>query len=103
MSHPSFIPVPDDTAHAGDGVDRRGPKPKPTTIHVNEQPVAMPDDHATGLQIKEQAIAQGVRIELDFQLVEELENGRTRNVGNDDEVKLKNKSRFLANDGDDNS
>lgn len=80
-----------------------GPKAKPTTIHVNERPVDMPDDRATGLEIKQQAIRHGVQIQVDFELVEELENGRTKNVGNDDEVKLKKSSRFLANDGDENS
>ncbi|MCW2993601.1 MAG: hypothetical protein JWQ18_1096 [Conexibacter sp.] len=80
-----------------------GPKPKPTTIHVNEKRVHMPDDHATGLQIKQHAISEGLNIQVDFELVEELENGRTKNVGNDDEVKLKETSRFLANDGDENS
>jgi hypothetical protein len=83
--------------------DGHGPKPKPTTILVNEQPVHMPDDHATGLEIKQHAIDAGVKIEIDFILVEELKNGRTQNVGNDDEIKLKGSSRFTANDGDDNS
>lgn len=86
------------TDHGG-----HGPKPKPTTIHVNEQPVHMPDDHATGLAIKQRAIDAGVKIEIDFVLVEELKDGRTKNIGNDDEIKLKDSSRFLANDGDDNS
>lgn len=86
-----------------DDRDQHGPKPKPTTVHVNEQPVRMPDDHATGLEIKEHAIASGLNIQVDFELVEELKNGRTKNVGNDDEVKLKESSRFLANDGDENS
>ena len=71
-----------------------GPKPKPTTIHVNEKPVDMPDDHATGLEIKQAAIRQGVQIQPDFELVEELENGRTKNIGNDDEVKLKKSSQI---------
>jgi hypothetical protein len=104
MPHPSSMPVPDDAddlheEHGGG----QGPKPKPVSSHDNEQPVAMPDDHATGLEIKQRAIDAGVSIELDFVLVEELENGRTKNIADGDEVKLKAKSRFLANDGDDNS
>ena len=96
---PQPVSIPDrPAAERGDK-----PKLKPVTIHVNEHPVSMPDDHATGSEIKQQAILQGVQIQPDFTLVEELDNGRTQNVGNNDEVKLKKTSRFLANDGDDNS
>lgn len=73
------------------------------TVHVNEQPVQLSAHRVTGLQIKEAAIAAGVAIELDFTLVEELPNGRTRVVGNDDTITVTDKSRFLANAGDDDS
>ena len=72
-------------------------------ITVNEKPVTVIGPKVTGLQIKEAAIAQGVQIGLDFQLSEELANGRTRIVGDADEVTVNKKSRFDAVAGDDNS
>lgn len=73
------------------------------TIHVNERPVAVDDRRLTGLEIKQAAIDAGVAIELDFILVEELRDGQTRVVGDRDEVRVNRRSRFLANDGDDDS
>lgn len=78
--------------------------PKDTiTVHVNEQPVKLPDDDETGADIKRAAIAQGVPIQADFILVEELGHDRTRVIGDYDCVHVTKKTRFLANDGDDNS
>jgi Multiubiquitin len=73
------------------------------TVHVNERPVRLPSRRVTGLEVKEQAISQGVPIQLDFILVEELEGGRTRTIGDGDQVHVTDRTRFLANDGDDNS
>jgi hypothetical protein len=73
------------------------------TVHVNERPVHLPKHHLTGLEIKQDAIAQGLPIQPDFILVEELEHGRTKTIGNSDPVHVTEHSRFLANDGDDNS
>ena len=42
------------------------------TIHVNNRPVSLPGPIATGLQIKQSAISQGVTIQANFQLLEEL-------------------------------
>jgi hypothetical protein len=72
-------------------------------ITVNEQPVTVIGSKVSGLQIKEAAIAQGVQIGLDFQLSEELPNGRTRIVGDGDIVTVNKHSRFDAVAGDDNS
>jgi hypothetical protein len=72
-------------------------------ITVNEKPVTVTGPKITGLQIKEAAIAQGVQIGLDFQLSEELPNGRTRIVGDADTVTVNKNSRFDAVAGDDNS
>ena len=72
-------------------------------IRVNEQPVTMTGPKVTGLQIKEAAIAQGVNIGLDFQLSEELPNGRRRIVGDNDPVTINKNSVFDAVAGDDNS
>jgi hypothetical protein len=73
------------------------------TVHVNERRVALPAHETTGLNIKEAAIAQGVPIELDFILVAELGNDRTKPITDTDRVHVTDHSRFLANDGDDNS
>lgn len=73
------------------------------TITVNEQLVEIPGPKATGLQIKQAAIAQGVKIDLGFVLTEELPNHRTRIVGDSDEVTINKRSRFVAVAPDDNS
>ncbi len=74
-----------------------------TTITVNESPVSINGPRVTGRQIKEAAIAAGVAIGLDFMLTEELPNGRSRVVGDDDVVTVNKNSRFDAVAGDDNS
>lgn len=79
------------------------PAHQAVTVHVNERPVRLPARLVTGLEVKEQAIAQGVPIQLDFILVEELEGGRTKTIGDPDAVHVSDRTRFLANDGDDNS
>jgi hypothetical protein len=79
------------------------PRPHPVKIHVNRKPVVVPQHEVTGLEIKEVAIAQGVKVELSFQLSEELGHHQTRIVGNDDIVHVQEGSRFLAVHGDDNS
>jgi hypothetical protein len=76
---------------------------KQITIHVNERAVPVDDRRLMGVEIKQAAIDAGVRIELDFILVEELRDGQTRVVGDRDEVRVNRHSRFLANDGDDDS
>ena len=78
-------------------------KAHPVDVHVNERPVQLPDRTVTGAQIKHAAIAQGVPIQPDFVLVEELGNDRTKVIGDHDTVRVNKHSRFLANDGDDNS
>jgi hypothetical protein len=72
-------------------------------ITVNEKPVTVIGPKVTGLQIKEAAVAQAVQIGLDFQLSEELPNGRTRIVGDTDTVTVNKHSKFDAVAGDDNS
>ena len=72
-------------------------------ITVNEKPVMVSGPKVTGLQIKEAAIAQSVQIGLDFQLSEELANGRTRIVGDAEPIPVNKNSRFDAVAGDDNS
>ncbi|MFF5039902.1 MULTISPECIES: multiubiquitin domain-containing protein [Streptomyces] len=73
------------------------------TITVNNKTVEVIGPRVTGLQIKEAAIAQGVQIELDFQLSQELPSGETRIVGDTDVVTVNKNSVFTAVAGDDNS
>ena len=73
------------------------------TIVVNEVPVEIEGPKTTGLRIKEEAIAQGLEIQLDFVLSEELPNGRTQIIGDCDEVTINKNSRFVAIPNDDNS
>lgn len=79
-------------------------KPKPAVaITVNKQPVLIDGPRVTGLQIKEAAIAQGVAIQISFQLSEELGDRQRRIVGDDDVVAVHKGSKFFAVAGDDNS
>lgn len=72
-------------------------------IQVNGKQVRMTERHATGLQIKEAAIAQGVAIGLDFVLSEELGNHKARVVRDDETVTLRLHQEFVATAPDDNS
>ena len=72
-------------------------------ITVNTKPVRIPGPKATGLQIKEAAIAQGVQIELSFQLSEKLGEHKTKIVGNTDTVTVHEGAVFVAVADDDNS
>lgn len=74
-----------------------------TTVTVNEQPVQLEGKTATGAQIKDAAIAQGVHIQPNFELQEELPNGTSRVVGDNDVVRLRPHLRFTAIAHDDNS
>lgn len=81
-----------------------GKPPVNINIEVNEQSVLMHERKPTGLEIKQAAIVAGVRIEEDFILVEEIgQGGHTKIIGDQDEVPIKDGSRFTANDGDDDS
>lgn len=78
-------------------------KPKIIEIEVNGKPVEMTKDEATGLAIKEAAIAQGVNIQVGFMLQQELPNGSSKVVGNEDIVQVRKHLRFTAIAPDDNS
>jgi len=75
----------------------------PVTVFVNDQPVILPGHLETGAEIKTAAIAQGVLIQPNFVLLEELPNGTSRNVGDGDKVHLRDHLRFAALAPDDNS
>jgi hypothetical protein len=78
-------------------------KPHTVIVSVNEQPVKLHGHKATGSEIKAAAIAQGVLIQQNFVLQEELPNGTSRVVGDNDEVHLREHLRFTAIAPDDNS
>ncbi len=73
------------------------------TVTVNEQPVKLVGDSATGAHIKTAAIHQGVHIEQNFVLQEELPNGTSKVIGDEDLVRLREHLRFTAIAPDDNS
>jgi Multiubiquitin len=72
-------------------------------VSVNEQPVKLQGHKATGAQIKAAAIAQRVQIQQNFVLQEELPNGTSRVIGDNDEVQLRAHLKFTAIAPDDNS
>ena len=76
---------------------------KTVTIEVNGHKVDMPAGPATGLEIKEAAIKQGVNIQLNFVLQVQLPNGSAKIVGADDKVALSEYLMFTAIAADDNS
>jgi Multiubiquitin len=73
------------------------------TVTVNEQPVKLEGNTATGSEIKAAAIKQGVQIQQNFVLQEELPNGTSRIVGDNETVHLRAHLRFTAIAPDDNS
>ena len=73
------------------------------TVLVNEQPVVLDKGTATGAVIKSAAKSQGVHIELNFVLLEELPNGTSKTIGDNDSVNLHEHLRFAAIAPDDNS
>lgn len=75
----------------------------PIPILVNEQDVRMVDATVTGAQIKVAAIAQGVHIQQNFMLIEELPNGTSRKIADSETVKLRPHMKFTAIAPDDNS
>lgn len=72
-------------------------------IVVNRQPVSVEGPKATGRQIKEAAIGQGVNIELSFQLSEKLSEHKTKVIGDTDSVTVHEGAVFVAVADDDNS
>jgi hypothetical protein len=71
-------------------------------IHVNEHPVRVMH-RVTGLAIKQAAIDQGVPIQVDFVLSEELADRKTKIIGDSDLIEVNEHSRFVAVAPDDNS
>lgn len=78
-------------------------QPRHVDVLVNNQPVRLGARHETGLRIKDAAIGQGVQIDRQFQLWEELGEGRERQIGDTDEIAVHEGARFTAIAPDDNS
>ncbi len=75
---------------------------KTITVEVNGNPVAFTTHEATGLQIKEAAINQGVNIQLDFNLFE-VKGGKLEAIADGQTVHLHKEQKFRAVTPDDNS
>jgi hypothetical protein len=72
-------------------------------VTVNGKEVRVDGPKTTGLAVKKAAIAQGVSIQLDFVLSEEIGERRTKVIGDSDEVTVHPGSKFIAVAPDDNS
>jgi len=94
--HEHEPPSDEDHGHSENGHDE-------VKIKVNGQPVTLHGKLASGAQIKAAAIAQGVAIQQNFVLQEELPNGTSKIVGDADEVHLRPHLKFTAIRPDDNS
>ncbi len=76
---------------------------KTVIIEVNDHKVEMPAGPATGLEVKEAAIKQGVDIQVNFFLEVDLPNGSSKAIGDDDKIPLTDHLAFTAIPPDDNS
>ena len=81
----------------------QGPKPREVEIEVNSKPVIVNDRELTGAEIKAAAIDQGVQIQANFVLQQELANGSSKVIGDDDLVRVRPHMSFTAIAPDDNS
>ena len=72
-------------------------------VMVNDKPVVLEGAKQTGASVKKAAIEQGVNIKEDFVLSIELGGGKTKLVGDNEEIVVHEGERFLAIENDDNS
>ena len=80
-----------------------GAEPKKVEIEVNGKKVEMLEGPASGLEIKQAAIKQGVGIQQNFVLQQEMPNGTGKVIGDDDKVVIREHLSFTAIEPDDNS
>lgn len=78
-------------------------EPKKVEIEVNGKKVQMLEGPASGLEIKNAAIEQGVGITVKFVLQQEMPNGTGKVIGDDDKVDIREHLSFTAIEPDDNS
>ena len=90
----------ENNVHANKDHDKEHPT---FIVLVNEQNVTLSGHSVTGAEIKAAAIAQGALIQQNFVLQEELPNGTSRIVGDNDSLHLREHLRFTAIAPDDNS
>jgi hypothetical protein len=95
--------MPDLQPSQPDAEARRDEHDRSVTVTVNEQPVRLEGKAVTGAQIKSAAIVQGVILQQNFVLQEELPNGTSLVIGDNDMVHLRPHLRFTAIAPDDNS
>ncbi len=86
-----------------DAETRHDEMTKSVFIEVNSHKIKMLEGLATGLEIKEAAIKQGVNIQLNFVLQLELPNGMDKVIGDNDKVPVRDHLSFTAIEPDDNS
>ena len=72
-------------------------------ITVNDKLVVLIGEKQTGASIKKAAVEQGVNVKEDFILSIELGGGKTKLVGDGEEIVVYAGERFLAIENDDNS
>ena len=72
-------------------------------VTVNDKPVVLEGGKQTGATVKKAAIEQDVNIKEDFVLSIELGGGKTKLVGDEEEIEVSDGERFLAIENDDNS
>ena len=101
-THPSEAGIADDGGNSSTGDDIIE-QPVSVTIELNSHAVIVHKKCASGLEIKEAAILQGVEIQPYFVLHLELPNGTARSIGDNDVIRLHDHQSFTAIAPDDNS
>ena len=84
-------------------VEGPGAEPKKVEVEVNGNKVEMLEGPASGQEIKQEAIRQGVGIKENFVLQQEMPNGTGKVIGDDDKVVIREHLGFTAIEPDDNS
>jgi hypothetical protein len=84
-------------------VEKQDSKNQLITVTVNEQTVELESRKTTGEKIKSTAVSQGVLIQQNFVLQEELPNGTSLIIGDNDIVHWRQHLKFTAIAPDDNS
>lgn len=80
-----------------------GAEQKKVELEVNGKKFEMLEGPASGLEIKQAAIKQGVGIKENFVLQQEMPNGTGKVIGDDDKVVIREHLSFTAIEPDDNS
>ena len=86
-----------------DGVERFRFDVAAQAVTVNGRPIQLKRKDYSGLEIKQQAISQGVSIQIDFVLSLVTGPGQTKIVGDNDRISVRAGQQFIAIADDDNS